>query len=281
MGRRHRRAVVTAALRLATHNVWGVRGDWEQRLQILRRGYEQLAADVVTLQETILDDEVDQARSILGDGYKLVQQRSREPDGQGVTIASRWPVGEVVECDLDVTPRTGEFACTTLIAEVLAPEPLGRMWIANHLPDYQLDHEHERCLQAVVAAQTLEELAGARPGHVIVAGDFDADPESASVRFWTGRQPLEGLSVCFRDAWESTHAGETGGTFVPENPYSADWDWPYRRIDYVLVRCGTHGGPTLSIEDCRRTFDGFDTTASDHYGVVADLSVPGFTVQQW
>ena len=64
MGRRHGRAVVTAALRIATHNVWGMRGDWEQRLQVLRRGYEQLAADVVTLQETILDDDVDQARSI-------------------------------------------------------------------------------------------------------------------------------------------------------------------------------------------------------------------------
>jgi exonuclease III len=75
--------VVTPAVRIATHNVWGVRGDWEQRLQILRRGYEQLAADVVTLQETILDEDVDQARSILGDGYDLVQQSSREPDGQG------------------------------------------------------------------------------------------------------------------------------------------------------------------------------------------------------
>src|SRR3954471_19016991 len=142
MGWRRRRAAVTAALRIATHNVWGVRGDWEERLQILRRGYEELAADVVTFQETILDADVDQARSILGDGYNLVQQRSREPDGQGVTIASRWPVGEVVECDLEVTPRTGEVARTTLIAEVLAPEPLGRLWIANHLPDYQLDHEH-------------------------------------------------------------------------------------------------------------------------------------------
>src|SRR3954453_3397081 len=182
MGWRRRRAVVTSALRIATHNVWGVRGNWEERLQILWRGYEELDADVVTFQETILGADVDQTRSILGDGYNLVQQRSREPDGQGVAIASRWPIGEVVECDLHVTARTGAFACTTLIGEVLAPEPLGRLWIANHLPDYQLDHEHERCLQAVVAARTLEELASARPGHVVVAGDFDADPASASVR---------------------------------------------------------------------------------------------------
>ena len=274
MGRRHRRAVVTEALRIATHNVWGLRGDWEQRLQILRAGYERLSPDVVAFQETIVRDDVDQARSIVGDGYHLVHQRAREDDGQGVTTASRWPVGDVIECDLNVTPRTGEFACTTLIVEVLAPEPLGRVWVANHLPDYQLDHEHERCLQAAVAARTLERLATERPAHVVVAGHFDADPQSASLRFWTGRQPVEGFSVCFRDAWDSAHPAEEGHTFVPTNPFSVDWDWPYRRIDYVLVRCGRHGGPTLSIGACRRTFDGPDTTASDHYGVVADLSVP-------
>src|SRR5205085_6870429 len=113
MGWRRRVTVVTAAVRVATHNVWGLRGDREHRLHILRDGYERLSPDVVTFQETIVRDDLDQARSILGDGYHLVQQRFREPDGQGVTIASRWPVGEVIECDLNVTPRTSEFACTT------------------------------------------------------------------------------------------------------------------------------------------------------------------------
>jgi endonuclease/exonuclease/phosphatase family metal-dependent hydrolase len=68
--------------------------------------------------------------------------------------------------------------------------------------------------------------------------------------------------------------GQPGHTFVPENPYGTDWDWPFRRIDYILVRCGLHGGPTLRIADCRRVFDGADTTAGDHYGVVADLRLP-------
>jgi hypothetical protein len=40
---------------------------------------------------------------------------------------------------------------------------------------------------------------------VIVAGDLDADPGSASIRFWTGRQALDGFSVCYRDAWEKVH----------------------------------------------------------------------------
>lgn len=261
-------------LRVATHNVWGLRGDWQRRLVILREGYRRIAADIVVLQETILTEEVDQARLILGDGFSFAQQRRRERDGQGVTTASRWPLGEIVECDLRVTPRTSDFACTTLVTEVLAPPPVGRVWVANHLPDFQLDHEQERCLQALEAARALDRLTADRPGHVIVAGDFDADPDSASVRFWTGRQPLDGSSVCYRDAWESANVRELGDTFVPENPLSADWDWPFRRIDYVLIRCGEHGGSTLVVESCRRTFDQPETTASDHYGLVADLAVP-------
>lgn len=189
-------------------------------------------------QETILTEEIDQARLILGDGYWFAHQSRREHDGQGITTASRRPIGEVLECDLHVTPRTANFACTSLITEILAPQPLARVWVANHLPDYQLDHEVERCLQAVVAAGALERLAAERPGHVIVAGDLDADPTASSVRFWTGRQALDGLSVCYRDAWESVNAHDPGETFVPENPLSADWDWPYRRIDYVSSGAG-------------------------------------------
>src|SRR5688572_15470055 len=41
--------------------------------------------------------------------------------------------------------------------------------------------------QAVVTAAAIEVLLAERPGHVIVAGDLDADPESASVRWGTGR----------------------------------------------------------------------------------------------
>jgi endonuclease/exonuclease/phosphatase family metal-dependent hydrolase len=60
---------------------------------------------------------------------------------------------------------------------------------------------------------------------------------------------------------------------VPDNPLVADWDWPFRRIDYIFVRCDVHGGPTLAIQDCARTFDKpvDDVWASDHFGLVADL----------
>jgi endonuclease/exonuclease/phosphatase family metal-dependent hydrolase len=261
-------------LRLTTLNTWGTRGEWTVRRPVLTRAFAELSADLVTLQETIVTDDFDQAREILGDTYHLFHQADREPDGQGVTTASRWPVGQVVEVDLHLTERTAGFASTCLITEVLAPRPLGWIWLANHLPDWQLDHEYERQLQAVTAARTLERLLAEWPGHVVVAGDLDADPDATSVRFWIGRDALDGLSVCYRDVWASAHPDEPGHTFSPDNPNSADWDWPHRRIDYILVRCGRHGGPTLRIGRCARTFDQPETTVSDHYGLVADLELP-------
>jgi endonuclease/exonuclease/phosphatase family metal-dependent hydrolase len=266
-------ALTVPRMRLATLNTWGTRGDWTRRRPVLRDGLAGLDADLVTLQETIVTSDHDQVAEVLPDAYQLVHSRAREDDGQGITTASRWPVGETIELDLNVTPRTGEFACTSLITEVLAPAPLGRIWLVNHFPDYQLDHEHERELQAVRAARALEDLLAGRPGHVIVAGDLDADPDATSIRFWTGRHALDGISACYRDAWESARPGDPGPTYVPDNPYSGDWDWPFRRIDYILIRCARHGGPSLRVTRCDRTFDTPATTVSDHYGLVADLAV--------
>jgi endonuclease/exonuclease/phosphatase family metal-dependent hydrolase len=130
----------------------------------------------------------------------------------------------------------------------------------------------------VTAARAIEELVGRRRLHVIVAGDFDTIPEAASVRFWRGRQSLEGTSVCYRDAWESIHPDDPGHTFTPDNPLLSEGTWPQergRRIDYVMVRCVDHG-PTLHVGACARIFDQpvDGVWATDHFGVVADLAVP-------
>jgi endonuclease/exonuclease/phosphatase family metal-dependent hydrolase len=166
-------------------------------------------------------------------------------------------LADVQEVDLNVTPRTADFPCTTLVAEVLSPDPVGPLLIVNHLPSWQLGFEHERELQAVAAARIIEEVVGRRSMHVVLAGDFDATPDAASVRFWSGRQSLSGMSVCYRDAWESTHPGDPGHTFTPRNPLVSDLEWLLelgRRIDYIMVRCGDHG-PTLDVSACARIFD--------------------------
>ena len=279
-------ATTMTEVRVATLNLWGRRGAWEERRRVLADGFRELRPDLVAFQEAIVTEGYDQVTDILGPGYHLAHQTEREEgrggdieDGQGISIASRWPLGEVWEPDLNVTPRTDDFACGTLIAEVLAPEPIGTLLFVNHLPNWQLTFEHERELQTVIAARTIEEIAEGRGfRHVVLSGDLDATPDAASVRFLRGRQSLGGMSVCYRDAWGSTHPGEPGHTFTAENPLvtAENWDWELelgRRIDHILVRCSDHG-PTLDIRVCERIFDEpvDGVWGSDHFGVVADLS---------
>src|ERR671932_763609 len=225
-------------MRVLTLNLWGRRGDWPARRRVLADGLRDLRPDLVAFVEAIVTDQYDQVVDLLGMDFHLAHQEAREPDGQGVSIASRWPIDAVHEVDLHVTPRTHDFACVTLVAEIAAPEPYGPLVFVDHVPSWQLQFEHERELQARAAARFVEELAGDR--HVVFAGDFTADPESAGVRFLTGRQSLDRTSVCYRDAWESTHPREPGHTFTSHNPLVAGGEMPLelgRRIDYVFVRC--------------------------------------------
>ena len=59
-----------------------MRGDWAARLPVFRECFRTLDADIVTLQETILTGDTDQAAIMLGAGYHLAQQQHREADGQ-------------------------------------------------------------------------------------------------------------------------------------------------------------------------------------------------------
>jgi endonuclease/exonuclease/phosphatase family metal-dependent hydrolase len=175
-----------------------------------------------------------------------------------------------------LTPRTADFPCAIIVGEISVPEPVGTLLFANHFPNYQLEFELERELQAVAAAKFIDELVGQRSLHVVLVGDLDATPDAASMRFWCGRQSLGGMSVCYRDAWASTHPTQPGYTISQRNPLGSFSRDVSRRIDYILVRCG-HKGPTLGIASCALIFDEpiHGVWGSDHFGVLADLAVPG------
>jgi len=268
-------------VRVVTLNLWGRHGAWEERRSVLARGLRALDPDLVAFQESVVTDGYDQVRDLLGPGYRLAHQAGREADGTGLSIASRWPLGDVQEEALRPTARVdpGQLAGRIAVAEVLAPEPVGKLLLAHHKPSIWLGHEHERELQAAAAARFIERSAvDLEAGHVVLAGDFDAAPDSAGVRFWRGLQSLGGASVCYQDAWESGQPREEGHTFSPRNPLVAGGNWRSesgRRIDYVMVRCGRRG-PTLDVAACERVFDQpvGGVWASDHFGVVADLAIP-------
>jgi exonuclease III len=139
-------------IRVLTQNIFAVEEDWPRRRSVLAVGIANLNPDILLLQKTIVTPEFDQASDLL-DGYVTVHSSTREINGQGITIASRWPIAESWELDLKrVSDRTGDFACTSLIAAIDVPGAIGRLLAVNHFPDFQADHELERERQAVIVA---------------------------------------------------------------------------------------------------------------------------------
>lgn len=275
----------TGMLRVLTLNLAGRHEEWEQRRKVLMEGLSVLRPDLVAFQESIYHQEYDQVTDLLGPDYHVLHQKNRDPEGMGISIASRWPLGEVYDIDLQVTERTKDFPCGVLITEINAPAPIGQLLFVNHFPNWQLNFEYERELQTVAAAKFIEELVVKNKRQVILVGDLDADPQAASIRFLAGRQSLQSLSVCYRDAWESCHPAEAGHTYTPDNPLvkyeiikggQPFRDWPFRRIDYIFIRFGAHGSEAFDVVSCERAFDEpiNGIQASDHYGLVADLTVP-------
>lgn len=250
--------------------------DWDRRRTVLQAEFTRLDPDVIAVQEVTSTDFLDPQ-------YAVAWHSRRSADGVGAALASRWPLGEVNETDLHVTDRTADFPwAAAVVAEVLAPVPF---LFVHHKPSWPVPYAHERELQAVRCAQFIEQQLDGRDMPVILAGDFDAAPDSASIRFWTGRQALDGISVAYQDAWEAVHPGEAGHTFTPRNPLVRAGEMslePGRRIDYIMARCGLYG-PTLQVTDCFLTFTEpvGSAWASDHFGLVADLQQPANPVGTW
>src|SRR3954447_10731820 len=109
-------------LRVATLNAFGLREDWPKRREVMAAGFAELGPDLVAMQEVIVGSDYDQVHDVLGAGYGLAHHSEREHDGQGISIASRWPIRAVHEVDLHFGPRPAGLACSALIAEIAAPE---------------------------------------------------------------------------------------------------------------------------------------------------------------
>ena len=270
-------------LRVATMNVLGpANPDWQRRRRVLAEGLQALQADVVGLQEVPIGSTPEILEELLGDGYHVRGFSRTAEDGVGAAVATRLPHQVVGEVDQHCTLRSRDFPwCATLLLRVKAS--VGLVLVAHHKPSWQFGYELEREQQALRAAQAIEDNVG--DAHAVVFGDFDATPDASSMQFWRGRRSLDGISVCYQDAWETVHPTEPGFTFSAENPLVRAGEVATavsRRIDYVLVRCGAHG-PTLQVRSCEcildQPVDG--VWASDHFGVVADLAVPDHPPGSW
>jgi endonuclease/exonuclease/phosphatase family metal-dependent hydrolase len=106
-------------------------------------------------------------------------------------------------------------------------------------------------------------------------GDFNAEPESAEIRYLAGLQSMDGASTHFRDAWSVAGGPGPGITWSRANPLTHPWLEPDRRIDYVWVGMPRRHGLGL-IERCEVVADSpvEGVWASDHFGVYVELRGP-------
>ena len=102
-----------------------------------------------------------------------------------------------------------------------------------------LDAEAARERQAVEVTDLDARHRGRLP--TLIAGDLNANPQAASVRYLSGLQALNGRSVHYHDAWAVAGEGP-GHTWPVDNPAAAaqvdrvvGQPGHRRRIDHVFV----------------------------------------------
>jgi endonuclease/exonuclease/phosphatase family metal-dependent hydrolase len=186
----------------------------------------------------------------------------------GNAVLSRWPIEAV-----DVTPLPSSNFDDDVARAVLHARTNGVDVFCTHLAwrydDGALREQQVQVLADTVASQSDSE-SWLPP---VVAGDFNADPDSTEMRFLTGLTSLGGRSVFFQDAWRTAGGREPGWTWDNRNPFAAaEWE-PDRRIDYVLLgwRHGSGAAVVTSARVvCDRALTG--THASDHFGLLADIA---------
>lgn len=275
----------TRPLRVLTLNLWSFTEPYRERQRVIRGDLLKLDPDLMAFQEAGYDGKRHQVADLLeGLGYTIAHEfdgLEKLPGDNGICLASRWPmqVVEVSRLGSKAAPRT--YPCRAVAVHVSVPEPVGELLFVGPKPSWELNNEHARELEAVELAKLVQRHR--TPFPTIIAGDFDAAPDSASIRFLTGRQSLSGMGVFFLDAWEQAGDGSRGPTWTFENEstrplINAIIRHPShsRRIDYIFVGSWfDHPDRYASVRSCRvvmnRPVDG--VWPSDHYGVFAEIGV--------
>ena len=258
--------------RIVTLNVWNRQGPWPERLPLIREGLRALDADAISLQEVLAFGGSTQAHEIAeGLGMNAYFAPAWEIGGGltfGNAILSPHTLTDTRCLPLPTPPGLETRSCAFARIEC-AHGPLP--FFALHLT-FQAHLGHVRCAQVRALADHVASLAPIEGPPPVLAGDFNADPDSDEMRFLRGLTALGGESVYFADAWLATGCEGPGYTYDRRNPYALRSREPSRRIDYVYVRGPDRhlrGEPLTAQVVMDQPTGG--VWASDHHGVAASV----------
>lgn len=277
-------------MRIATWNLQGRVGEWQDRERAVVAVLDELDPDVVTLQESWVEASGDTQAEHLAQELGLHAVTAAELAGFDRypqapywvvnAVLSRWPLR--MEVARPLRDEHGEPTWRhVLITTVLRPEDEGGPFpvVGTHL-EHGLDRSATRQAQARHLAASVAEVLGDRPTRstqlpAVLAGDLNAVPWADEVRGLTGASAPLVDGLVFVDAWEAagnTTRGETWASANPLVPKRAVY--PDRRLDYVMVSWPRRRNAG-HVSACRvagtEPVDG--VWASDHFAVVADLDL--------
>jgi endonuclease/exonuclease/phosphatase family metal-dependent hydrolase len=257
-------------------NLWHDSGPWLERARRIGALVDSLQPDLIGFQEVLRGDGIDLAAELVAArGYHVdfvaaspFWRPDREDIWFGNAVASRWPVTAREELRL---PDAGDAETRAALC-VTVDAPVGEIaFTCTHL-NWKLHHGwvRERQVAALCDFARARRPEGGFPP--ILVGDFNAEPDSAEIRYVSGLQSLEGRSVYFVDAWRRAGEGGPGLTWSNHNDYARPWFEPDRRIDYVFVGPPRRDG-VGRVLGCRVVGDDRRSGVwpSDHFGVFAWL----------
>jgi endonuclease/exonuclease/phosphatase family metal-dependent hydrolase len=272
-------------LRVLTLNVENVEGD-PRRTKTINTELRRVDPDLVAFQEVIASPDRAQLDELLADtglhGTHQADAMSYTPPFTdrygGTAVATRWPHSTVEVLDMRVAGAADVPWCTVAVT-VPVPDA-GELLFIGTTAAWRLDAEAVREQQAV--ALTDLDARHRRMLPTIIAGDFNAQSDAASIRYLRGLQSLGGRSVHYHDAWEIAGVGP-GYTWTVDNPNTRDvvdavvrQPQHHRRIDYVFIGSWhQHRSAYCQVRSAAVAFDRpiDGVWASDHYGVVVDAEL--------
>ena len=235
--------------------------DVHTRTKIVVDAIKAEQPDMIAFQEVVQSGQVpNRARFIAGEtGYhwEWHQTYSIVLYDEGIAVLSRHPILETRTRKL---PHKDLVLFDRYVLGARVDTPAGEVdFYCTHMTAGGSDSESAD--QAVEAWSFMSAESEGVPA--FLAGDLNAEPDTAAMRFLRGDEPRDGKTGDLTDLWLATRPEDPGFTISPGNPHD--------RIDYIYA--STAAMESFEPASCRLIFDERvdGAFASDHIGVACEL----------